>query len=126
MCDETHNIDFSRINFKMKSNAIKTFLNEAGEISSFAGRFFREGFLPPYEFNELLRQSFEIGYRSLPLVGITDLLWDWSLRSSRIHPWKRWNRILDAAGSFTFSRARNYSCDFRSGMRWKNRFQHWR
>ena len=58
----------------MKPNVIKTFLNEAGEISAFSGRFFKEGFFPPYEFNELFRQSFEIGYRSLPLVGVTGFI----------------------------------------------------
>ncbi len=55
----------------MKPKGIKSFLNEAGEISAFTGKFFKEAFLPPYEVNELLRQSFEIGYRSLPLVTLT-------------------------------------------------------
>lgn len=50
---------------------LKIFLNEAGEIAKFAARFFREVFFPPYEFKEFARQSFEIGYRSLPLVGLT-------------------------------------------------------
>jgi phospholipid/cholesterol/gamma-HCH transport system permease protein len=50
---------------------LSEFFREAGETSAFAGRFFREVFLPPYEFREILRQSYEIGYRSLPLVGIT-------------------------------------------------------
>jgi phospholipid/cholesterol/gamma-HCH transport system permease protein len=49
----------------------RDFLNETGEISRFAARFFREVFVPPYEFKEVLRQAFEIGFRSLPLVGIT-------------------------------------------------------
>lgn len=47
------------------------FLEESGDISRFIGRFFREGFKPRYEFGELIRQSFFIGYKSLPLVGIT-------------------------------------------------------
>src|ERR1035437_8104494 len=62
------------MNLKGIINTWKNFLNEAGEISAFAGKFFKEGLLPPYEFNELLRQSFEIGYRSLPLVGITGFI----------------------------------------------------
>ncbi|MBI4947538.1 MAG: ABC transporter permease [Bacteroidetes bacterium] len=53
---------------------LKSFFSEVGGISIFAGRFFREGFLPPYEFNELLRQSFEIGYRTLTLVGVTGFI----------------------------------------------------
>src|ERR1041384_6999049 len=52
-------------------SGMKEFFNEAGETAKFAGRFFREVFMPPYEFKEVIRQSYEIGYRSLPLVGIT-------------------------------------------------------
>lgn len=55
----------------MKTNALKDFFNETGEISRFAGRFFAEAFKPRYEFSELLRQCFFIGYKSLPLVAIT-------------------------------------------------------
>ena len=54
-----------------KSNRYKDFLGETGEISAFAGRFFKEGFKPRYEFSELLRQCYIIGYESLPLVCVT-------------------------------------------------------
>ncbi|MBI2417156.1 MAG: ABC transporter permease [Ignavibacteriales bacterium] len=37
-------------------------------------RFFKEVFKPPYEFNELLKQCFLIGYKSLPLIGITGFI----------------------------------------------------
>lgn len=47
------------------------FLEETGEITRFITRFFRVGLKPPYEFKEFLRQCFYIGYKSLPLVGIT-------------------------------------------------------
>ncbi|HXC05135.1 MAG TPA: ABC transporter permease [Bacteroidia bacterium] len=50
---------------------VKNFLLEAGEIAHFTWKFFREGFKPPYEWGELMRQSFEIGYRSIPLVSFT-------------------------------------------------------
>jgi len=53
------------------SSGFKTFLNETGDISRFTGRFFTEAFRPRYEFAELLRQSFFVGYKSLPLVAIT-------------------------------------------------------
>jgi len=53
------------------SPKVKEFFNEAGEIAQFAGRFFREVMLPPYEIKEAIRQSYRIGYLSLPLVGIT-------------------------------------------------------
>ncbi len=48
-----------------------TFFNEVGGIARFAGRFFKEGFKPQYEFEEFIRQCFLVGYKSLPLVAIT-------------------------------------------------------
>ena len=50
---------------------LRNFYMEAGETTQFAIRFFKEIFFPPYEFKEVIRQSYEIGYKSLPLVGIT-------------------------------------------------------
>jgi phospholipid/cholesterol/gamma-HCH transport system permease protein len=55
----------------MKSTVLKNFLSETGDIARFTGRFFMEVFKPRYEFAELLRQCFFIGYKSLPLVAIT-------------------------------------------------------
>ena len=54
--------------------SVVRYLTETGEISRFAGRFFREVFKPPYEFRELLRQAYEIGWNSLPLVGLTGFI----------------------------------------------------
>jgi len=53
---------------------LKTFLSEAGEISSFTGKFFNQVFKPRYEIAEFLRQCYLIGYKSLPLVGLTALI----------------------------------------------------
>src|SRR5574343_1074116 len=53
---------------------IKSFLKEVGEISYFAGRFFKEFLFPPYEFKEFLRQCYYIGNRSLFLVGVTGFI----------------------------------------------------
>jgi phospholipid/cholesterol/gamma-HCH transport system permease protein len=55
----------------MKSTVLQKFLTETGDIARFSGRFFVEAFKPRYEFAELLRQCFFIGYKSLPLVAIT-------------------------------------------------------
>ena len=55
----------------MKSNVLKSFFSEAGDISRFTGRFFIELFKPGFEFKEFLRQCFFIGYKSLPLVAVT-------------------------------------------------------
>ena len=57
----------------MKSlyKSILTFLHLTGEIYLFAARFIRESLNPPFEWRELLRQCFLIGYKSLFLVTIT-------------------------------------------------------
>jgi phospholipid/cholesterol/gamma-HCH transport system permease protein len=47
------------------------FLNEVGDISRFTVRFFRELFKRRQEVDEFFRQCFWVGYKSLPLVGIT-------------------------------------------------------
>jgi phospholipid/cholesterol/gamma-HCH transport system permease protein len=51
--------------------ALKKFLTEAGELSRFTGRFFKQCFKPRHEIGEFFRQCFIIGYKSLPLVGLT-------------------------------------------------------
>lgn len=53
---------------------LKQFFIGAGELGKFAGRFFSEGIRPPYEFREVLRQCYEIGYRSLPLITVTSFI----------------------------------------------------
>jgi phospholipid/cholesterol/gamma-HCH transport system permease protein len=49
----------------------REFLSEIGSLARFAARFFHEAFRPRYEFSELIRQCFIIGYKSLSLVGLT-------------------------------------------------------
>jgi phospholipid/cholesterol/gamma-HCH transport system permease protein len=44
------------------------------DVGLFIARFFKEGFLPPYEGKELLRQCYNIGYRSLLLISTTGLI----------------------------------------------------
>lgn len=38
---------------------------------SFIRRFFKEAFQRPFEFQEVVRQCFEVGYKSLPLITLT-------------------------------------------------------
>jgi phospholipid/cholesterol/gamma-HCH transport system permease protein len=54
-----------------KVSPINSFLSEAGDTSRFIGRFFVQWYKPRYEIAELFRQCFIIGYKSLPLVGLT-------------------------------------------------------
>jgi len=53
---------------------LRRFLAELGELSLFAGRFFGEAFRRPFEFRELLRQCYQMGNRSLILVGVTGFI----------------------------------------------------
>ncbi len=53
---------------------LKNTFYDAGHATKFAGRFFTELLSPPYEFKEFVRQCYVIGYKSLPLVGITGFI----------------------------------------------------
>lgn len=52
----------------------KTFFAEIGDMTFFAGRFFKEVFSKPFEFKELLRQCYNMGNRSLFLVVVTGFI----------------------------------------------------
>lgn len=43
-------------------------------IYAFTVRFFREAFLPPYELKELVKQCYQVGYKSLPLISMTGFI----------------------------------------------------
>lgn len=47
---------------------------ELARIYAFIARFFKEVFLPPYEFREIIRQCYEVGVRSLPLISLTGFI----------------------------------------------------
>ncbi len=53
---------------------ISPFFIEIGELTRFAQRFFKEAFSPPMEFREFLRQCYNMGNRSLLLVGVTGFI----------------------------------------------------
>src|SRR5579872_1296177 len=52
----------------------RRFLDETGAISRFAGHYFGQGMKPRFEFSELIRQCYLIGYNSFPLVGLTGFI----------------------------------------------------
>ena len=55
-------------------SAFRNFFLEVSLITKFTFRFFREVFKAPLEFNEIVKQSFQIGYRSFALVAITGFI----------------------------------------------------
>ncbi len=53
---------------------LRSVFTDAGNVVLFIGRFFRELVQSPFEFREFLRQCYTIGYKTLPLVGITGFI----------------------------------------------------
>lgn len=53
---------------------LKKAFTEAGNVSLFITRFFKEIFRPPFEIKEFIRQCYSMGYKSLPLVAITGFI----------------------------------------------------
>lgn len=43
-------------------------------MAGFVGSFFRQVVLPPYEFKEIIRQCYEVGFRSLLLISTTGFI----------------------------------------------------
>ncbi|WP_226390280.1 MlaE family ABC transporter permease [Penaeicola halotolerans] len=56
------------------SKKIDRFFSELYGVFSFVARFFREVWFPPYEFKEVLRQCYQVGYKSLPLISMTGFI----------------------------------------------------
>lgn len=54
-----------------RAEKANTFFLEIGNVSLFIARTFRETFSMDFEFKEFLRQCYQIGNKSLPLVAIT-------------------------------------------------------
>lgn len=74
--NEHHDTEIIPESFSETSSdsVFKKFFLEVSSLTTFTLRFFKEVFKPPYEFNELMKQSFLIGYRSLPLIAITGFI----------------------------------------------------
>jgi phospholipid/cholesterol/gamma-HCH transport system permease protein len=52
---------------------VATSLAAVGDVALFGGRALREALRPPFEFDQILRQVFEIGARSAPLIVMSGL-----------------------------------------------------
>jgi len=53
---------------------LKNVFKDAGNVTLFTANFFKQAFKPPFEIKEFIRQCYVIGYKSLPLVGITGFI----------------------------------------------------
>lgn len=59
---------------KFFGKGIDTFFIKVHDATRFALRFFAEVFKPPYETAEIIRQCYQIGYRSLGLISLTGFI----------------------------------------------------
>src|SRR5918998_551479 len=56
------------------SKGIDQFFTDVYSASKFVLRFFKEVFRPPFEFQEIIRQCYEVGYKSLALITMTGFI----------------------------------------------------
>lgn len=56
------------------TRGIDTFFLKIYNGFQFVMRFFKEVFKPPFEFKEIVRQCYEVGYKSLPLITLTGFI----------------------------------------------------
>jgi phospholipid/cholesterol/gamma-HCH transport system permease protein len=53
---------------------LTSLFDEAAALTLFVLRFFKEVFLPPYEIKEVIKQCYNVGVKSLGLIGITGFI----------------------------------------------------
>jgi phospholipid/cholesterol/gamma-HCH transport system permease protein len=56
------------------SKKIDGFFTGIHHAFSFVFRFFKEVFVPPYQLKEVVRQCYNVGYKSLPLISLTGFI----------------------------------------------------
>lgn len=50
---------------------VDTYFFDLHKAFQFVLRFFKEAFKPPFEFKEIIKQCYEVGFKSLPLITLT-------------------------------------------------------
>lgn len=53
---------------------VDEFFSGISSAFQFTGRFFKELFTPPFEFKEIIRQCYQVGYKSLFLITLTGFI----------------------------------------------------
>lgn len=59
---------------RKSTNLVFSAMADVGELAYFTGRFLKEMVRPPFEGKEFLKQCFNIGNRSFPLVAVTGFI----------------------------------------------------
>jgi phospholipid/cholesterol/gamma-HCH transport system permease protein len=57
-----------------KTTQANSFLTDIADVFLFISRIIKETFSPDFEFKEFLRQCFQVGYKSLPLISVTGVI----------------------------------------------------
>ena len=73
MENESETIQSQEIKLSFPEKVFQFFGN-LYNISRFILRFFKEAFTPPFEFKEIIRQCYIIGYRSLAIITLTGFI----------------------------------------------------
>jgi phospholipid/cholesterol/gamma-HCH transport system permease protein len=53
------------------SKSIDKFFTSIYDVSKFIVQFFKEAFTPPYELQEIMKQCYQVGYKSMALIAVT-------------------------------------------------------
>ncbi len=56
------------------SKGVDQYFIDVHKASKFVIRFFKEAFVPPFHFREIINQCYEIGVKSLPLITLTGFI----------------------------------------------------
>jgi len=104
----SHPEEFSEI---PSDSVFRRFFLEISSLVFFTFRFFKEVLKPPYEFNELMKQSYLIGYKSLPLTVLQPLSWACAYYRVKAHLGKFWSGIVVACNGGNFNNTGNGAGD---------------
>ena len=83
--------------------ALLNFMQKTGIMTQFVGRSIRHIFTPPFFPNQILRQLIDIGYYSLPVVGMTALFTGMVLALQSYTGFSRFNAESAVAGVVVLS-----------------------
>ncbi|MES2517403.1 MAG: ABC transporter permease [Bacteroidota bacterium] len=56
------------------SEKVDEFFGDIYDVYLFILRFFKEVFLPPFEFKEIINQCYQVGFKSMPLISLTGFI----------------------------------------------------
>lgn len=56
------------------SKNVDSFFTDVSDVFGFVVRFFKEVFKPPFEFNEMIKQCYNVGVRSVALITVTGFI----------------------------------------------------